>query len=724
MSDVEERSRQLYAEGAAGLATAWDDGAGLIRHETEFGVFHDARGSLAYASLLFDAGDAESIRRAHRIIAHVAGMQELRQRDAHYGNFRWFLEDACVTDLNAVEFVLDALNALVREHPRALDSEATALIRRMMLLGLAEIDRLDVHPSYTNIALSDIANSVLGGEWLGEPRFVERGRRRLTEWLAFTMASGAPHEYNSPTYAAVDIGRMAALAEHAEDAEIALKARVAEERLWLHVATHYHPQLAQIAGPHARAYRDGWTGAGGYLKLMLWKLLGDDALRATTPYFPKGREEGHTGIARATPHCPGYVREMLREKRVAYQTLETPDVVSRADIATYMTASYALGTASRSWDVGAIGEPWPQPSSLLLHFAKDEPPGYGVLFSRYVVNDKGPGAVMHESNRNAEDFWEEGQFVGAQHRNQAIIAYGLRPRTRPAHSYKLSLRILGVDDRAEIWAGERRVESLPAQIAPRTPVVVGVGGVHIALIPLEPTDMGSDAPIELSREGDLLTLDVYNYRGPPKTFWEHRSQSGPFYKGNVRNAVIVEVAERDEYADAAAFRAHVAAARVDDTTDASRRRTVAYACDGGSLAMTYSLVDMSVHERGFDGELYESPPSRAGALDGSGWQFASSRGGDIAIGEATLTAHGAACWLSAHAERGRYVAVKTSDMRAPVALDAPGVRVECDAIGFARMDVDLPQSVARIDACGDVDRVRVVGAASMRVLVNGQERPS
>jgi len=154
--------------------------------------------------VLLRAGTPEDVARAERIVQIVASAQETRPQDAHYGNFRWHFEDEVVRDLNGVEFVLDALNAMIREHAGTLSGAASESIRAMIALGLREIDRLDVHPSYTNIALSDISNSVLGGEAVGDDAFVARGHRRLDEWFAFTDRSGAPHEFNSPTYAAVD----------------------------------------------------------------------------------------------------------------------------------------------------------------------------------------------------------------------------------------------------------------------------------------------------------------------------------------------------------------------------------------------------------------------------------------------------------------------------------------------------------------------------------------
>jgi hypothetical protein len=186
-------------------------------------------------------------------------------------------------------------------------------IREAVRLGLAEIERLGVHLSYTNICLLDILNTVLGAQLVGDAHYLERGRRKLDAWIAYTARSGVPHEFNSPTYCAVDINALAALAERARDREIALKAGLMEERLWLHVATHFHRPTCQISGPHCRARRDT-AGAGGYLKAVLYKSWGFTELRRPTSYYPWLGEEGHVGIALGRYHVPDYLRPLFEEK--------------------------------------------------------------------------------------------------------------------------------------------------------------------------------------------------------------------------------------------------------------------------------------------------------------------------------------------------------------------------------------------------------------------------
>jgi hypothetical protein len=78
------RAEQLFEEGARILAALWDEDAGMVRL-AEHPEHHDPRGTLAYAHVLLRGGQAA---RAERAIAAVLAMQETREHDAHFGNFR------------------------------------------------------------------------------------------------------------------------------------------------------------------------------------------------------------------------------------------------------------------------------------------------------------------------------------------------------------------------------------------------------------------------------------------------------------------------------------------------------------------------------------------------------------------------------------------------------------------------------------------------------------
>ncbi len=722
--DEAERARQLYDEGAAILASLWDDAVSMTRMP-EHPEHHSVRGSLAYAWVLMRDASDESLDRAARAIRAVLALQERRPDDAHAGNFRWTLEDEAISDLNGVEFALDSLVSLLLAFEATLAPDLVAEMRDAIALGLEEIDRLDVHLSYTNIALSDICNSILGGQLLADrmdedndsfgAEFVERGARRLDDWFAFTAKSGAPHEFNSPTYLGVDIARIALLAEHASDPDIALKARIAEELLWLHVAAHYHPLLAQLGGPHSRAYFDGASGAGGLLKLRLWRMLGDPSLRPTTPYAPRTREEGHTEIATDAIHCPDYLLGLLREKRMPFDVRETTDSVRGLDITTYMTPGYALGTASRTYGVGETPEPWPAFNSTLLYFRTDAAPGYGSLFARYISDDRDQA----DGAKRREDLWDEGTFVGAQHRNRAIVAYGLTPRMRPARSYKLSVRMFGVDAAAAVYAGDRRITDLLTAIAPGEPIVIETAGAYIAITPLEPTDMGSNAPIELKMMDGVLTLDIYNYRGPAKQFWDYRSLGGPFSKGNVRNAFVLEVAESGDFADLDAFRQHIASATIADSTGNDAVREIAYASAGGSVALRYSLRDMQPLSRAYDGVPYVAPMSRGGAIDGGVAQWIASRDSMLALGDVRLVSDQSPKLLVVDNARGACVFIHPCSQPAPFWIEMPDLVIDCDAFAFGRLEANMEKRTVCVDATGELGPIRLTAGSDFSLLING-----
>lgn len=706
-----ERRARLLEEAERVLDSRWDDAVSMVR-DREHASRHSPRGNLGYADALLRRGRPEDVERAERAIRATLQAQERREQDAHYGNFRWWLEDSCVTDLNAVEFVLDGLNHLVRAHAGRLAPETLSAMRDAIALGLREIDRLDVHPSYTNIALSDICNSVLGGEAVGDSYYVERGARRLDEWWTFTNASGAPHEFNSPTYCAVDISRLATLAEHTRDRAIALKARMGEERLWLQVASHYHPALAQLAGPHSRSYYDGWTGTGGYLKLLLWRLLGDDDLRAESPYVPDTREEGHGGSATIDVRCPEYALDLMRQPRRCYETRETTDAAGGVDTYTYMTPEYALGTASKTYGVGEPLEIWPGFNSISLFFRRDGGARFGSLIARYLSDDA-------ERARMGHDLWDEGVFVGAQHRNRAIVAYGLRPRMRNASSQRLSVRMLRVDAGSEVLVDGEPVREFPRRLRPEQRVVIAEGGVYVALVLLRQSDMGSDAPTELNVADGVLTLDVYNYLGPPKNFWEYRSLAGPFFRDNVRNGFVLEVAERSEFAGADEFDRHVAASTLADSLD-GHAREITYASGDGTLSLRYDLRDMAPLGRRIDGREYASPMGCGGELDSGGVQWVQGRGQTLEAGDARLAAPGAPAWLVADSERQRYVAANPSGERVALSLETPRTRIECESFGFGRLELDERAGTLTFETVDGPVWFALRGERP-RVLVNGTD---
>ncbi len=713
---LDPRSQELYSDGYRKLKEDFDPDEAMVRIDIGLGQYHDPRGSLAYATCLLREDEPGSAALAERVIDKVLSMQETRPGNAHFGNFRWFLEHEMVADLNAAEFMLEGLAHIVLRFGERLSSGLQERIREAMRLGLQEIELLDVHPSYTNIALLDIHNTVLCGQILGGSHYAERGRRKLDAWIAFTARSGAPHEYNSPTYLGVDLTALAAVAEHAADTDTAFKARLMEERLWLHAATRYHRPTGQIAGPHCRAYRRDTVGGGGFLKVILHKELGYPELRRATSYYPWLGEEGHVGVGLSRYHLPDYVRAVFEEKPPEWQVREIADVSSDADLTSYLTPDYCLGTASRSYDVGDPPEPWPQFNSAILHYRKDEAPGYGVLYTRYIINDYEIGRMADKDGHTQHDLWDLGVPRCAQHRNLAIVVYGLAPMgiATAVHTLRLDALLIGRDKAMEIFVGGRQVSSLPQALTPLEPVVLATEHVYIGLIPLEPTNMGQEAPIVLDERGGELVLSIYNYSGPTKNFWEYRTLAGPFYKGNVRNGFVLEVASAGEYESSASFCGHLAAARVADDVSEEAVREIEYESAGQTLALRYDLRDLRVLERRINREPYVPPTFEApGIVQG--------RGEVLSTGGATLRAPDAPGWLVADESHQVWVAALAAEEPSSARLEVAAGALEAEGLVVARAVWRENDGRVEVEAAPPPSRLRLWARPEVRLLLNGED---
>lgn len=621
-----------------------DPRAHLPAKVTENGVFHETRAAAALAYRLVANGAAEDLALAEQVLDLVLGCQERRPDDPHCGNFTWMLEDDHIEDLNAVEFNLEHLIPLMLCYADRLAPALRDRVLDAIRLGLEEIRRLDVSIAYTNICLLDVLNTILGGELLGDRAIAERGYRKLVAWLAFTDSQGTVFEWNSPTYGAVDIRALKRLADLTQDAATRVRARTAAARLGLSIALHIHAGTGRWAGPHGRVYHPS-------------------VVCETPPEIELVR----SWIADGT--LPAWLADALAARPSAFEIVETAHAPRQMGITTYHSPSFALGVATREYSG--------QSDVLMAHYVRPGAARPGVLYTRYLTNDKWLGDFYHATDRTkTRNLMDEGQFYGVQSGPRAIGLY-TPPRNPGVISSAKACFIF--TERAlvdEIWIGGRRIAALPAEAAPGDVIVVGSGAAWIAIRPLTRTALGRVAPIRLvERAGDLV-LELYNYLGPQKAFWE-LSWPGLFYKGRPQCGVYVELAERSAYADGAAFGRAVASGELTDVTalaftyagEGERPWTVEYRRDGQTLGIEVDLMEWRLKrrwtERGeMDWPLLESPIAR---------QSASGR---VAVGDAALECGQGPAWLFASPATGRYVAGYHGHRPTTLTLVVPGGRVE------------------------------------------------
>ncbi|MBI3972366.1 MAG: hypothetical protein HY332_13890 [Chloroflexi bacterium] len=575
-------------------------------------------------------------------------------------------------------------------------------------------------PRYTNPALMDLANTILWGEVLQDERMVAAGNAKLDAWIAYTAQSGAPFEYNSPAYLVVDLTALATLANLASYPEVRLKAQRMEERLWLHVLLHFHAATGQLAGPQSRAYYPLMHGGGGGILDVLWQELGVGDEVARSPYLAPSNERGAVTAALAGYHCPAHLASWAAAQtgQYPYMVRETADRTGGMDLATYCTASYALGTASRTYSIGQGGFDIEHQANycILYYCCADggrqtadgrDSASWRTLYTRFVVNDGYLGSVVQPPNRRATtNFYDQGLFAGHQHRNVAIALYGLELMDREITSVEALVVLPGPVRPQALYAGRQRMDEAGLETGRPTPVsdgewvVVEDGALWVGLWPLERDHLGKRRGLEVRvlPSGDLA-LAMSHYRGPGKWFWEYGSPVAAFYHRNLRSGFLLVVGEREAYPTREAFAAHLARAAITDTLDAAGVRTVTYQNTDAWLELRYDLVRSEVVERRIDGRRFAAP-----AL-GSPWAVQVA-GGTATLGEATLNAGIAPAVLFARdaltapglAGLRVWEAMLLTDGPQPIRLETPAGTVRCDAFGFGAVRIEAPPDVDRPSA--------------------------
>jgi len=415
----------------------------------------------------------------------------------------------------------------------------------------------------------DIVNTCLGGELLHDPVFIARGRLKLALWMLFTARYGSPFEYNSPTYTAVAIESLSSLAKYSQDRDTQVRARTALARMGLSVALHVHDSTGCWAGPHSRAYHGGLASRGDD-RVNRW--VNDGTL-------------------------PRWAIDAMKHRPKRMQVVESAYPDFDLGLTTYHSPSFALGVSANE-GLGGQG------NSLLAQFRRPGNKNPGVLYSRYLVNDKWMGTFVHPTDRRiTRDLMQEGKFFGAQDGPRAIGIY-----TPAALEYTTSAKatLIWTDRKSidEILVNGSRIDQLPAEISPGDTVVVASGDAMTAVRPLTCTDLGRQSPMRLTQIGDDLVLEMYNYRGPKKLFWESRWPGG-FFQGMPQAGFYLEMAERADYRNAAEFSEVVAGGTLIENTAApftysgvgERPWTVEYSRDGKTVGIEADLMKWKLKRR-------------------------------------------------------------------------------------------------------------------------------
>ncbi len=530
------------------LPDSFDPVYNMPATETDKGRLHVTREAAGLARRLVENGTETDLRSAARVLEAVLECQQVNEQDPHHGNFCWMAEDSFIADLNAVEFVLAQLIPMLGDYQERLERSSPDLAARVkasIRAGLQEIARLDVHIGYTNIAVFDIHNSILGGELLENEDVRDRGVLKLSVWADFTAQRGHPLEFNSPTYTPLALRTLESLVRRTTDPGTRAVANTMASRLALSIGLRLHGPTRRLAGPHGRGYKDSLQAGSSPREERLFEVL-------------------QSGL------YPG-LESLLGVDRLPRRVEETASREQGLAMTTLLAPSYSLGTASAPF--------MSQSNTLIAYIGPDSyapaesdsgaARSGSVFYTRYLTSDKWYEDFYHATDRRVgRNLIDEGLFYGVQDAGAVLAAYA--PSSLEAVSGAKTVLVWSeMSEVSEILIGERKVSRLPVELGLEEVVAVSVGRALFAVRPLTRIGLGVGAGAFLVERDGSLVLELVQYRGPRKDFWELRWPGG-FYQGKPVNAFYLETAESTEYESLCAFSRAVKKGRLSEQLDPPR----------------------------------------------------------------------------------------------------------------------------------------------------------
>ena len=348
------------------VPVGFDVSNNMFSREVDGRVYHSLIPAVRFIPKLVENGTETDLALAERMITAVLACQEKDPTDPHIGNFLWEREDEIVEDLNAVQFALFNLIPMMVQWKDRLEEATQTAVLKAIRLGLEEIQRLDVGLEYTNIVLKDITNSCLGGELLNDDEIANRGYSKLLAWMQFTNQSGLPTEYNSPAYATIALEVLNMLATKVNHKATSIRAKMMLWRLGLSTALHIHPHTARLSGPFSRAYRP-------------------TVFTETPPEGEMVRNRIVKGL------LPDWLNLVLRHRPIPMSVVETADAQNQVSITTFLSHSFSFGVATKELTTQNNRFIALQSNVCIAHYDIPGQDQAGVLFSRYILDDKWVG---------------------------------------------------------------------------------------------------------------------------------------------------------------------------------------------------------------------------------------------------------------------------------------------------------------------------------------------
>jgi hypothetical protein len=249
-----------WYDPAVGLV--WNP-AGSFAPEVRDASVHLLPQSAWYAFGLLERNGPGDHTRAVAVLDAVLGHQYDRPGTPWNGTFSRVAElgepgDGAVEwvdyDPNWRQFIGATLVMVLRHHAERLDAVLRSRIDRALDLAVRGESADRVSPAYTNIALLKAVVEVEYGTLSGDEAVVKAGESLAAAVVARFDRFGTFDEFNSPTYAGIDLWALGMWRTCAASPQLRDWGERLERAVWDELALFFHGGLGCLAGPFVRAY--------------------------------------------------------------------------------------------------------------------------------------------------------------------------------------------------------------------------------------------------------------------------------------------------------------------------------------------------------------------------------------------------------------------------------------------------------------------------------------
>jgi len=371
-------------------------------------------------------------------------------------------------------------------HEARLPVQLKAKIKRSLILAANSIQKRDVQPGYTNIAIMGTYVTYVTSHLFDLPQMKEYASNRLNKFYNYTLEKGFT-EYNSPTYTIVALDELDRMKRHIIDPGSKPKIDSLYSIGWSVIARHYHKPSGQWAGPHSRSYNTLLqSSVNGILKQASDGKI--DPPGATARNDVKIKHEIPKYL------MPYFLSPTYPRTEIDQLTTDEPRTVGT----TYLTPKYALSTSNRS-------SLWNQRRPFLAYWGTQEKPCY--LQPRFLHDHYDFSAASFYSTQKDNNVLAAVTFMtngGDKH----ISIDKLKEGKFKAKDLRLRFELGNFSD----------FNSLTFPTKPGDPVQIKIGDMQFNLQVFYAALVGSGGIWEKGGDGKNAWLDLVFYHGAEKDF--------------------------------------------------------------------------------------------------------------------------------------------------------------------------------------------------------------